>query len=104
MGRKKNLDKLKDFKKELSKQIAIKKMILFGSRTTGRAGKYSDFDIILVSPAFRKKKSFERAVGLYKVWKLDYPVDFLCYTPEEFSQLSKRITLVKEAIENGIVI
>jgi hypothetical protein len=34
----------------------------------------------------------------------DYPVDFLCYTPEEFRKLSKQISLVKQAIKEGIEI
>ncbi len=93
---------LKEFKERLSKQIAIKNMILFGSRAAGRGGRYSDFDILIVSPAFYGKKSFERALGFYKQWDLDYPVDFLCYTPREFDRLSRRITIVKEAVETGI--
>ena len=35
---------------------------------------------------------------------LPYAVDFLCYTPEEFRQLSRRVTLVREAIQEGVVI
>ncbi|MBI2582552.1 nucleotidyltransferase domain-containing protein [Candidatus Woesearchaeota archaeon] len=104
MGRKKNIDKLKDFKKELSKEIRLDKVILFGSRARGKPTRYSDFDLILVSPSFRRKKSFQRGIGLYKYWHLNYPVDFLCYTPEEFNKLKKQITIVREAVKEGIEI
>ena len=104
MGRKKHVVQLKEFRKELSRNIQIEKLILFGSRAYGKPGRWSDFDLIIVSPNFRKKKSFKRSVGFYKYWKLDYPVDFLCYTPEEFNKLKKQVTIVKEAVENGIEI
>lgn len=41
---------------------------------------------------------------MYDYWDLRYPVDFLCYTPEEFKKLSKQITTVREAVKEGVVI
>ena len=79
-------------------------MILFGSMATGRAHKDSDIDLILVSDKFRGKKSFRRSIGFYKYWDLDYPVDFLCYTPEEFNKLKNQISIVREAVRKGIEI
>lgn len=104
MGKKKDLNLMKKFKKELSKKISIKKMILFGSRATGKTHKWSDFDIVVVSNDFKGKKSFERGIGFYDYWGYDYPVDFLCYTPEEFEKLKKKITIVRNAVKEGIEI
>ncbi|MDP3990160.1 MAG: nucleotidyltransferase domain-containing protein [archaeon] len=104
MGQKTHLAKLKTFKKELSKDIVVNEMILFGSRAWGKPNRYSDFDIIVVSSSFRKKKSLKRSLGFYKRWNLDYPVDFLCYTPEEFNKLKKEITIVQKAVREGIII
>ncbi len=104
MGRKKHIDYLKIFKEQLSKEVAVKYMYLFGSRAGGKAGRWSDFDIIIVSDAFKNKRSFERPIGLRKYWTLDYPVDFLCYSPEEFNKLRKQISIVREAVEHGIEI
>ena len=104
MGRKKHLDLLREFKKKLSKKIPIKKMILFGSRAGGKPHRWSDFDLIIVSEKFRKKRSLRRAIGFYDYWNLDYPVDFLCYTPEEFNKLKNQITIVREAVKEGIEI
>ena len=102
MGRKKHVDHLKEFKIELSHHITVQKMILFGSRAWGRPHKDSDFDILIVSSSFRNIKSMKRGLGFYKYWHLDYAVDFLLYTPEEFKKLSKQITIVREAARKGI--
>lgn len=104
MASKRIVEQLKLFKKELSKEISVDKMLFFGSRAWGKPHRDSDIDLIIVSPQFKRKKSFERGIGFYKYWNLDYPVDFLCYTPEEFKKLSKQITLVRQAVKEGIEI
>jgi uncharacterized protein len=104
MVRKKHLKYLSEFKRSLSSQIPIKKMYLFGSRAKGKPGRWSDFDLLIVSKAFRKREPFRRAEGLYEKWGIDYPVDFLCYTPEEFAVLKRQVTIVKEAVDRGIEI
>jgi len=104
MGRKKHLDFLKEFKKSLSRRIQIDRMILFGSRAEGKAKRWSDFDLVIVSKNFKNKRFRKRASNMYDFWKIEYPVDFLCYTPEEFNKLKKQVTIVKEAVETGIEI
>lgn len=79
-------------------------MIFFGSRATGKAHQDSDIDIIIVSPKFRETKFRYRPLGFYRHWTLKYPVDFLCYTPEEFEKLRKRVSIVSEALKEGIEI
>jgi hypothetical protein len=37
-------------------------------------------------------------------WTMDYPVDFLCYTPEEFEEKRSEISIVRHAINEGIAI
>ena len=96
------------FKKNISKKLQIKKLILFGSYARGDYHEDSDVDLILVSPAFRRKKFVKRSWGFYKFWHLDpeinYPVDFICYTQEEFKKLKKCVSLVSMALEEGIEI
>lgn len=104
MGRKKHIELLKEFKRKVSEKIPIQKMILFGSRARGKPHRWSDFDLIIVSEKFREEGGLRRAVGFYDYWDLDYPVDFLCYTPEEFNKLKDRITIVREAVREGIEI
>src|SRR3989344_2989423 len=104
MARKTIITQLKSFRSDLNKDISITKMILFGSQAWGKPHKDSDIDLIVVSPSFRKKRSLKRGIEFYKYWHLDYPVDFLCYTPEEFKKLSKQVTVVREAVKEGIEI
>lgn len=105
MDKKKYLVKnLKKFKIDLSKIISIKKMIFFGSMAYGKNHKWSDIDLIIVSQKFKNKKFRYRPIGFYKYWKLDYPVDFLCYTPTEFNKLKKQVTIIREASDKGIEI
>lgn len=72
--------------------------------TSGKPKKWSDIDLIIVSKKFQKERLLRRGLQLYDYWNLDYPVDFLCYTPEEFDKAKKRVTLAGEAEKNGIVI
>lgn len=95
---------LKKFKKIAEKEIPLDKLIFFGSRVSGKPHKYSDIDLVLVSKNFKNLRFRKRATKMYDYWDLNYPVDFLCYTPEEFNRLRRQITIVKEAVENGIEI
>ena len=98
------ITELNGFKKRLSVNMPINKIILFGSMVKGNVNRDSDIDLIIVSNKFKGKKSFKRSIGFYKYWDINYPVDFLCYTPEEFNKLKKQITLVRTAVEEGIEI
>ncbi len=105
MGRRKTiLENLKKFKGNLKKRIDVNRIIFFGSRASGRPHRDSDIDLLIVSKNFRDKKFRYRATGFYDYWDLDYPVDFLCYTPEEFNKLKKQITIVRQAVKEGIEI
>ena len=105
MGNKKNiLEKLKKFKKNLKKRIDVGRIIFFGSRVSGKPHKDSDIDLLIVSKDFKNKKFRYSALGFYDYWDLDYAVDFLCYTPEEFNKLKNQITIVREAVNNGVEI
>lgn len=79
----------------------IERVVLFGSRARGDARLLSDVDLLVVSPAFRGKSLGERAGPLYVAWDLDLPVDFLCYTPEEFERERGRVSIVRVALEEG---
>ncbi len=90
--------------KEFKQRNKISKLYLFGSMASGTARNSGDVDLLVVARRFRGKGLLERATRLHLDWDLDYPVDFLCYAPEEFEKLRKQITIVKEAVENGIEI
>jgi len=84
------------------KRHKVEKAVLFGSAARGEARESSDLDIILVSDEFKGKSALKRPVPFYLEWDLGYPVDFLCYTPEEFNDLKEKVTIVREAVREGI--
>jgi len=94
------ISKIREFKKKNK----LDRAIFFGSHAKGKAHKWSDIDLIVVSKKFRGKGILRRSPDLYMKWDLDYPVDFLCYTPEEFNKLSKQVSIVSEALKHGIEI
>ena len=97
------ISSLKSFKKSIGEKYKIKEMILFGSAARGRLKEDSDIDLILVSESFNGKSAIKRASPLYLAWNLDYPVDFLCYTPQEFERL-KKVSIVSQALKEGVAI
>jgi len=104
MGRKKSINVVKNFVKRLSENFEIYRVIFFGSRALGKSNKDSDIDLLIVSDDFKNLDFFQRGAKMYDYWDSDYPVDFLCYTVEEFERLSRMITIVREANDNGVVI
>ena len=104
MDKKKLIVQLKQFKKKIMKKHNVKEIIFFGSMAKGKPHKWSDVDILIVSPKFKGKSVLKRSPDLYLEWNLDYPVDFLCYTPEEYKKYSKMETIVKQAVKEGIKI
>ncbi|MBI2079532.1 nucleotidyltransferase domain-containing protein [Candidatus Micrarchaeota archaeon] len=105
MGKKDSLIKmLSQFKKSVSSVLPIEEMILFGSFARGDYKKDSDVDLIVVSPKFKQVLFSRRNSKLYDHWVLDYPVDFLCFSPEEFKKLKKQVSIVSMAIKEGVEI
>lgn len=99
----KNLEIIRKFKKKLGK-LGINKLIFFGSRAKGTFNQESDFDIIVTSEKFKGIQWNKRSFEIYKNWNEDYALEVLCYTPEEFNRLKSQITIVKNAVKEGIEI
>lgn len=95
---------LRSFRRKVSKRYPIRRMVLFGSRARGEARRDSDVDLIVVSDAFRRKNAVDRAYLMRLEWDLDYAVDFLCYTQDEFRVYSKAPGIVRQALREGKVI
>lgn len=98
------IEQLKIFRKNLEKRIHVDRVIFFGSRVSGGPRGDSDIDLIIVSEDFAGKRFRHRPLGFYDYWMLEYPVDFLCYTTEEFDKLKDQVTIVRDAVETGIEI
>ncbi|MGH9338831.1 MAG: nucleotidyltransferase domain-containing protein [Acidobacteriota bacterium] len=91
-------------KAKLRSDVRVDEIILFGSRVQGKTGRDTDVDLVIVSPDFEGMDFFQRGAKMYDHWDLDYPVDFLCYTPEEFDKLKKRTSMVSEAAKTGVAV
>lgn len=103
-GREYIINNIKKFAEKVNKEFKIERIIFFGSRTRNRYSKDSDIDLIIVSNNFVGLDFFERVSKMYNYWDLDYAVDFLCYTQKEFDNLKKKISIIGNAIKEGIKI
>lgn len=100
--RTKLLEQLKQFKSRIEKKYNIDRLIVFGSSARGAYDRDSDIDLIIVGDEFKGKSVLKRAVPLYLEWDLGCPVDILCYTPEEFESKKRQVSIVQEALKEGI--
>ena len=96
--------KIKSFAKIIKNKFVIDSIILFGSRVKGTSRQDSDYDFILVSKDFKGMKFTDRSSKVYPYWKYNDSIEPLCYTPEEFNKLKKQVTIVREAVREGIEI
>lgn len=107
MGSEKLELEIKEFVEKVGTFFDVEKVLLFGSRARGDFREKSDVDLIIISRDFEGKRSFERAVELYKIWwdRADRTeIDIICLTPAEFELMRKRIGVVAEAAREGIEI
>ncbi|HHE47558.1 MAG TPA: nucleotidyltransferase [Candidatus Acetothermia bacterium] len=93
--------KLKAFLARVNQRFPLERAILFGSRARGDELKSSDYDLILVSPAFLGLDFSQRIGEVLRLWDLEVGVEPLCYTPEEFEERSRKITVVAESLRQG---
>lgn len=96
------IEGVKIFKKDGKKDFGLERVIIFGSAARKKINENSDIDLILVSRKFSGTSFVKRPLGLRRIWRLRYPVDFLCYTPREFEIERKKVSIVSEAVRDGI--
>ncbi|RLI98378.1 MAG: nucleotidyltransferase [Candidatus Aenigmatarchaeota archaeon] len=111
MGKKKIEEikrEIERYKRRIKKKFQVDRIILFGSAARGEFTKDSDIDLIIVSRKFGRKDVFKITPQLYDEWhlkaKIDYPVDILLFNVKEFERLKKRVSIVSEALREGIEI
>jgi predicted nucleotidyltransferase len=76
----------------------------FGSRVRGDALEDSDLDLLVVSKSFRDVPFLVRGARLLDDLALPYPIDVLCYTPEELARKRTELGIVSQAVEEGITL
>lgn len=101
-------ESVRKFKESIAKRFSVEKIILFGSAAKGKLKKDSDVDIIVVSRKYGREDVFKITPKLYGEWhekeRIDYPVDILLFNTKEFNKLKKEVSIVSEALKQGIEI
>lgn len=78
--------------------------ILFGSRARGTALTDSDYDLIIVSRLFEGIPYTDRMTPIYKLWNLKEGLECICLTPGEFERAKDKISIVREALKEGVLL
>ncbi len=104
MGRDEVIDEIEKFVKRIKEIIHVEKVIIFGSRARGDNLVDSDVDLIIVSRNFEGVPFYERMDKLILLWESPLDLEALCYTPEEFEMKQKEISIVKQAVAEGVEI
>lgn len=94
--------KIKEFVKALKRDnINVAKVILYGSRASGKAHEYSDIDVAIVSPDFGKDR-FEEGVRLFKIaCEIDSLIEPVPISLESYEK-DTWVPLIYEIRVNGI--
>ena len=90
-----NWELVERFREALAARIALRRLLLFGSRARGASSEWSDYDFIVVAPDFARVSPLWRGQGFDALWfelggQVD--VDLLCLTPDEFAAAASRPT------------
>lgn len=101
MGGEDDLKKLREALAQAPLPLAL--VLLFGSRARGEALLESDWDLLVVSPAFRGMDYPERLLLLHRALPLRH-VEYVALTPEEWAARREEVGVVGEAAREGIVL
>ncbi|MBI3412907.1 MAG: nucleotidyltransferase domain-containing protein [Candidatus Aenigmarchaeota archaeon] len=92
------------FLRKVKKKFAPSKVILFGSRARGDYLIDSDYDLLIVSDKFSKYDWHQRMVEVIKLTEGKFSLDVICLTEEEFEKRKKELSIVNEAVKEGVVL
>lgn len=90
------------FLSRVQERLRPEKVILFGSRATDDHREDSDFDIVVVSKEFRGVPWVKRAPMVIRLWDIPLDLEAICLTPEEFRKRSRGLSIVGEAVRQGV--
>jgi predicted nucleotidyltransferase len=89
---------------KLIDEYRSEKIILFGSLATGNVHEWSDIDLAIIKET--SKAFVDRSIEAALLCSVPVGVDYLVYTPHEFSQLvaDKNPFVIEELVNNGKVL
>jgi len=97
-------EKLVAFLKDIRAHAQGAKVLLFGSRATGKANRDSDYDLIVVSESFKKTPFVDRPAGIWLKSDVGIAADLLCFTPKEFARASKTSVILRDGLKHAIAL
>jgi predicted nucleotidyltransferase len=102
MVEKEVIKKIEEFVKALKRDnINVAKVVLYGSRASGKAHEHSDIDVAIVSPDFGKDR-FEEGVRLFKIaCEIDSLIEPVPISLESYEK-DTWVPLIYEIRVNGI--
>lgn len=92
------------FVSRMTRDLRPSRVILFGSRARGDSRPTSDYDVLVVSGRFRGIPWLDRAPMVLRHWDMPLDLEPICLTPEEFRRRSKELSIIGEAVREGVVI
>lgn len=103
MKREAVLEKIERIKEQLVEKYKPEKIILFGSAARGE-GEVNDIDIFIIKNDVPHYGA-DRLIELYRLIKVDAPVDYIVYKPEEAkNRLSLGDPFIKKILREGRVL
>jgi len=98
---------LDKFKTLLLKQVSLDKLILFGSRARGDAGRYSDIDVVVVLKDDADEQDFDYVSDC--AWEAGFEYGIVIvpvvFTKNEWENGPERYSLLAQAVEKeGVLI
>ena len=102
MVEKRVVEKIEEFIKALKRErINVARVVLYGSRASGKFHEYSDIDLAVVSPDFGKDR-FEEGARLFKIaCRIDTLIEPVPISLESYEK-DAWIPLIHEIREHGI--
>jgi len=93
---------INDILPEIREKLNPKSVIIFGSRAINEGSEESDLDVLIVSDFFVGKRFLGRIPMMLRMFRFQCPIDYLCYSSEEFEIIKSTSIIVEEALNKGM--
>lgn len=90
--------------KKIKKAYPDAKTILFGSRARGDNLESSDYDILVLSDAFKDISYRKRIADIYEFVDKPVDVEMICLTHSEFRKRKKELSIIGTIAKEGVAV
>lgn len=97
MTRKESIEQeMEQVVRTLASEYGAERILLFGSRATGRGSQDSDVDLVVIKNT--SLPFFDRLKEVAGVCRWHHAFDVLVYTPEEFAEMSENNSFIRDQV------